>query len=56
MYLDHIAPVIIRAAVWLREIVSAGRLRSPIPAITRPHLNVGAQKNTVVGPDETIFF
>lgn len=23
---------------------------SPIPATTKPHLKVGAQKNTVVGP------
>lgn len=56
LYLDHIAPVIIRLAVWLREIVSTGRLRSPIPAITKPHLNVGAQKNTVVGPKKTLIF
>lgn len=40
-----------RLAVWLREIVSAGRFKSPMPAITKPHLNVGAQKNTVVGPN-----
>lgn len=27
---------------------------SPIPAITKPHLNDGAQKNTVVGPEKTV--
>lgn len=44
------APVIIRLAVCVREIVFGGRFMSPNPANTKPHLNVGAQKNTVVGP------
>lgn len=41
-----------REAVCLREILSAGRLRSPIFAITKHHLIIGAQKNTVVGPEK----
>jgi len=51
LHLDHIMPVIIRLAVCLREIVYAGRVKSPKLAITNPHLNNGAQKNMVVGPN-----
>ena len=35
---------------WKRETFSTGRLISDNPAITSPHLNIGAQKWTVLGP------
>lgn len=49
-YLDQIAPVAVREADCETLILSAGRVRSPIPAITRHHLQAGAQKKIVLGP------
>lgn len=49
-YLDQIAPVAVREADCETLILSAGRAKSPMPAITRHHLQAGAQKNIVLGP------
>lgn len=35
-YLDQITPVAARAVVWAGLIVSAGLVKSAIPAITKP--------------------
>lgn len=49
-YLDQMVPVAARAVDWEADSFSAGRARSPRPAITSPHLKDGAQKKTVFGP------
>lgn len=36
----QIAPVAIRAAFWVRDSFSAGRLKSEIPAMTRAHCSI----------------
>lgn len=74
-YLDQMHPVIARESDCETLSLSAGRVKSPIPAITRPcltkkniiiglkyfiyvikmihtHLNTGAQKKTVFGPEK----
>lgn len=49
-YRDQIIPVAASEEDWGTLILSAGLVRSPIPATTRPHLNSGDQKKTVCGP------
>lgn len=49
-YLDQIRPVAVSTADWEVLSFSAGRVISAKPAPTRPHLNIGAQKKTVLGP------
>jgi hypothetical protein len=46
--LTQITPVAARARFWLMDSLSAGRLRSLMPAITRAHLHMGAQKKIVL--------
>lgn len=41
-------PVAVKAKFWDTESLSAGRLRSLRPAITRAHLAMGAQKKMVL--------
>lgn len=55
-YLDHINPVAAKAPDWAALSFSAGLARSPMPAITKPHLNAGAQKKTVFGPETEILW
>lgn len=43
-------PVAASDADWRIDKDSTGRFKSPNPAITKPHLKAGAQKNIVLGP------
>ena len=49
-YRIQINPVADKAMFWDNDSFSAGLLRSFTPAITSPHLNIGAQKKIVLGP------
>ena len=49
-YRDQIMPVAAKLADCEMDNWSAGRRRSLKLAMTRVHLNAGAQKNTVFGP------
>jgi hypothetical protein len=52
LHLAHTAPESVRLIACPREVLCAARSKSPKPANTNPHLNNGAQKNMVVGPNE----
>lgn len=50
-YLDQIRPVAINTADCAVLSFSAGLVISAIPAHTKPHFIIGAQKKTVLGPE-----